>query len=169
MYEPAACPWCGATDTVPRFPDLLIADCAQCGLRHATPRLTAEGRRALYARAYFQSADSSALGYDDYDADRPQVLLTFRGRMRDLTRHMGQPGRLLDVGCATGIAVEAAHALGWEAEGIDVSEYAVGIGRERHGLPLYVSEVEAWHSPFRPYDAITMWDYIEHVPDQLGT
>lgn len=165
MYEPAACPWCGADQPVPRFPDLHVVDCARCGVRFASPQLTAADRAALYAQSYFQSEDSGALGYEDYDADRPQLLHTFRRRIRALTRQLGQPGRLLDVGCATGIGVQAARDLGWEAEGIDLSAYAVAQGREQHHQPLHAAELETWQSPLAPYDAITMWDYIEHVPD----
>ena len=168
-YEPAACPWCGCSDPLEWCPALHVVDCSRCGLRYASPQLPAAARDALYSQSYFQSTDSGALGYDDYDADRAILLPTFRARVRDLLPVGTPPGRLLDVGCATGVAVEAAQSLGWEAEGIDLSEYAVQLGRERHGLPLYRSEIEQWQSPLAPYDAITMWDYIEHVPDPVAT
>lgn len=167
MYEPAPCPWCGGTAPTPRFPALHVVDCPACGLCFASPQLTEPARAALYEREYFASADSHALGYDDYEADRPQLLRTFRDRLRQLMRQTPQPGRLLDVGCATGICVEAARELGWEAEGIDHSAYAVEVGRTQHGLPLSRANVEEWESALAPYDAITMWDYLEHIPDPL--
>lgn len=168
-YEPAVCPWCGHDDPAGRYPALHVVDCRRCGLRFASPQLNGAARAALYAEAYFRSDDSHALGYDDYDADRPQLLRTFRARLRELAHQMDASGRLLDVGCATGICVHAARDLGWEAEGIDVSAYAVTVGRERYGLPLHCSDVVTWRSDLAPYDAITMWDYLEHVPDPLRT
>lgn len=168
-YEPAACPWCGHDAPTPRYPDLLVVDCPVCGLRYASPQLDDAGRRALYQEHYFRSANSDALGYDDYDADRPQLLHTFRARVAQIGRQFPQPGRLLDVGCATGICVQAARALGWDAEGIDHSAYAVQVGRERYGLPLHCATIEDWDSPKAPYDVLTMWDCLEHVPDPLAT
>lgn len=167
-HEPAPCPWCGHGEPAPRYPALHVVDCPQCGLRYASPRLSADARTALYGEAYFHSTDSHALGYDDYDADRPQLLHTFRGRLTELAQQLGGPGRLLDVGCATGICVQAARDLGWDAEGIDVSAYAVTAGQEQHGLALARADVESWESERAPYDAITMWDYLEHVPDPLA-
>ncbi len=167
MYEPATCPWCGDDRPVARYPALHVVDCPRCGLRYASPQLNDASLTELYAETYFRSADSHHLGYDDYEADRPQLLRTFRGRLRELTRQLGGPGRLLDVGCATGIAVEAARESGWEAEGLDVSEYAIAAGRERHGLDLHCAALETWTSDLAPYDAITMWDYVEHVRDPL--
>jgi len=169
MYETAACPWCGSTEALERYPALHVVDCARCGLRYASPQLTEAGRLALYSQGYFESEDSAALGYTNYDADRPQLLVTFDRRLREIERHTKGPGRLLDIGCATGICVQAAQDRGWEAEGIDLSAFAVNLGRERYGLRLHEVEAHTWANGEHLYDAVTMWDYLEHVPDPVGT
>lgn len=59
-------------------------------------------------------------------------------------------GRLLDFGCGTGRFVEAARAAGWDAFGYDL-----------------VSPFE--RMPCGPWDVVTFFDSLEHLPDPAGT
>lgn len=73
--------------------------------------------------------------------------------------------RLLDVGAGSGILVEQAIDMGYEAEGIEPSKWLAEKAHDR-GLPVY----EGALSNFKPkylYDVVTVVDVIEHVTRPL--
>jgi SAM-dependent methyltransferase len=87
-------------------------------------------------------------------------------RCRVLAKHR-PPGRLLDVGCATGEFLARARELGWDAYGIDLSKSAVQYAREHWHLA--VSRNELRDAPFLDgsFDAITLWNVFEHLFDPI--
>lgn len=76
--------------------------------------------------------------------------------------------RLLDIGCYTGVFMEVASARGWRACGIEPSEWASRIGREK-GMDIKNCAVEDIEKADGKFDLITMWDTIEHLGDPCGT
>ena len=75
------------------------------------------------------------------------------------------PGRhLLDVGCGIGAFVKAAVANGWAAKGIDLAEAAIDIGCS-HGLPISQNDFFSDAFELGSQDMITMFEFIEHVPN----
>jgi 2-polyprenyl-3-methyl-5-hydroxy-6-metoxy-1,4-benzoquinol methylase len=76
-----------------------------------------------------------------------------------------QPGgRLLDVGCGEGRAIEWLSQLGWNAEGVDFDRSAVGRARER-GLRVALGSIHEQAYPSESFDAVTLSHVIEHVPE----
>jgi SAM-dependent methyltransferase len=74
--------------------------------------------------------------------------------------------RLLDVGAGSGVLVEQAALLGWEAEGVEPSAWLADRARQR-GLPVHTGTLP--HPGLtRPYDVVTLVDVIEHVTDPRG-
>jgi 2-polyprenyl-3-methyl-5-hydroxy-6-metoxy-1,4-benzoquinol methylase len=72
------------------------------------------------------------------------------------------PGRLLDVGCATGDFLLAARETGYSAEGIELSNWSSRIARER-GLIIHQEYLDAFAPRHRgEYDFVTLWGVIEH-------
>lgn len=121
---------------------------------------------ALYDASYFQSPDSAA-GYDDYAALEPGLRRTACGRLRRIARcQTPRPPapRLLEIGCGPGVFLDAAAAAGWEVHGIEVSAYAAEQARRR-GHPVQCAASEALDLPGEAYDAVAMWDVIEHLRD----
>jgi SAM-dependent methyltransferase len=80
-----------------------------------------------------------------------------------------QPGRLLDVGATAGFFVHAAASHGWDAHGIELSDDTASIARERYGLDVTTGRLEQVGLPSESFDAVTLWDIIEHVLDPLDT
>jgi hypothetical protein len=98
---------------------------------------------------------------DDY-ADYPRQ--TDSRSALDLVRRHVARGRLLDVGCALGIYTKAFLDAGFDAYGIDVSEFAVteamnlvGAGRVAR-CNLDESAVPFEH----PFEVFWLWDVLEH-------
>jgi 2-polyprenyl-3-methyl-5-hydroxy-6-metoxy-1,4-benzoquinol methylase len=73
-------------------------------------------------------------------------------------------GRLLDVGCGSGMLLERMRALGWEVEGADVDASAVENAR-RKGLNVHLGDLEGCRFPDASFQVVTMSHVIEHVKD----
>jgi 2-polyprenyl-3-methyl-5-hydroxy-6-metoxy-1,4-benzoquinol methylase len=72
------------------------------------------------------------------------------------------PARLLDVGCATGDWLVAAREAGFEAEGLELSEWSARIARER-GFVVHQKRLAALAEEHPgTYDVITLMGVIEH-------
>lgn len=78
------------------------------------------------------------------------------------------PGRVLDVGCGTGLFLSVARRRGWEPFGIDESVEATDHARSHFGLSPWVGEFEAFSGEGIEFDLITGWDVIEHSRDPVG-
>jgi 2-polyprenyl-3-methyl-5-hydroxy-6-metoxy-1,4-benzoquinol methylase len=112
---------------------------------------------------YYRNANADDFGYGDYLADRKLLERNFDARLEEIER-LRRPGRLLDVGCATGVLLERAALRGWTAEGVEVSDYAAAQCRAR-GLRVHQGLLE--DAPLRPasFDVIVVDNTIEHVDD----
>ena len=75
-------------------------------------------------------------------------------------------GRLLDIGAGSGILVEQAQKMGFEAEGVEPS---IKLQAHAEKLGLNVHRGVLPHPDVRGlFDVITIVDVIEHVPDPVG-
>jgi SAM-dependent methyltransferase len=99
---------------------------------------------------------------------RTAAWLEFFGRIADrvvgdlLPAEAARPARVLDAGCAMGLLVEALRERGVDAEGIDISEYAIGEAPESIRPYLRVGSIAA-ELPAR-YDLIVCIEVLEHMP-----
>jgi SAM-dependent methyltransferase len=97
-----------------------------------------------------------------YEAERESRYFTFQNVLGALGPVEGRS--LLDVGAYCGYFLDVARQGGFAAEGLELSKWAAdrarGLGFEVHGEPLAQRAASG-----RRYDAVTMWDVIEHVAD----
>lgn len=161
-----ACPVCEGREASPRWEvcGYTLLTCGRCGAWYL-----AEEAAADYGEAYLDrgaSAGDRLTGYFDYEAERALHLHNFQANLRILGAYT-QPGRLLDVGCASGHFLEAAAAAGWRGEGVDVSVAAVRRVVEELGLPARAGDVRTMALEPR-YDAITLWETVEHLPEPVS-
>ena len=81
-------------------------------------------------------------------------LVTYCGMM--------QEDRILDFGCAKGYVVHGLRLLGYDAHGVDVSEYAISQApKEVNG---YVTKIEPFEEISANYDWVICKDILEHLP-----
>jgi 2-polyprenyl-3-methyl-5-hydroxy-6-metoxy-1,4-benzoquinol methylase len=163
------CNLCDSSEHVPFRPENErgLVQCQKCGLVYVSPRPDPNELYALYGESYFCNNDSGTVGYTDYLNDEANIRKTFTRRLRRLERFV-QPGRLLDVGCATGFFLTQAQARGWQVEGLDVSHFAIGYIQDRFGFNVQRGSLLELDYRLNSYDLITLWDVIEHVPDPKG-
>jgi SAM-dependent methyltransferase len=74
-------------------------------------------------------------------------------------------GAALDVGCgSSGRFIELLGARGFRVEGVDLSADMLRLARARHPHVLFHhADICSWSLP-RPYDFISAWDSVWHVP-----
>lgn len=157
-----SCPLCGtkaaAAFTKQGFD---IWRCPQCDLRFVHPTPPPEETARVYSAGYFSGA-VGGFGYTNYDQDK-LAMRRFFETVLDILGALGpRPGRLLDVGAATGFFLKLAQAHGWTAEGVEISSYAAGEA-ERSGLRVVRGTVESARFSAESFDAVTLLDVLEHV------
>ena len=125
-----------------------------------------EALRDFYSRDYFESG-LDLRGYDSYERCEPFLTLNFRARAERLRSYAGG-GAVLDVGCGYGYFL---NTLGpsYERTGIELSEHAARVARQRFGLDVRTGLLEeAGFAPGR-FALVTLWDVIEHVANPRAT
>ena len=133
--------------------------CGDCGFVQVRHRPSAEELRAIYGDGYFAKGK-----YDDVVAQRRE-----NERRIGLLERAEVPagGRVLDVGCATGDFIEVATDR-YDLWGLDVSAHATAIAREKTpqvAHQIFTGMIEDQEFPPSFFDAIVMWDVVEHIWD----
>jgi 2-polyprenyl-3-methyl-5-hydroxy-6-metoxy-1,4-benzoquinol methylase len=131
-----------------------IVECLSCGLVYANPRYDSGEMLARY----------EAVEDPLYIEERQGRVLTFERHLRPLEKIVppGDGRRLLDVGCYTGVFIEIADQHGWDAWGVEPSQWAAAHARST-GLQVVEGTMATADFEDATFDVITMWDVIEHL------
>src|SRR5439155_3001922 len=95
--------------------------------------------------------------------ERPRAAL-WRRRLAQVTARAAT-GRLLDVGCGDGLFLAIAGRAGWSVEGIEFSPEGARRATHRLGRPIAVGDLARDTALAGPFDVITLWHVLEHLPD----
>ncbi|MFN2389300.1 MAG: class I SAM-dependent methyltransferase [Actinomycetota bacterium] len=76
------------------------------------------------------------------------------------------PGRMLEIGCASGSFLNRMSSRGWEVEGIEPSATAAGRARSL-GFSVQTASLESAVPPARPVDLAVGWMVLEHLHDPI--
>ena len=159
-----ACELCGSR----RFGLVAPADghvilrCLACGLIFRHPKPSLDEARQFYQEQYFSSSREVTHGYENYASLAAPIRKLSRRKLHIMRQYV-EPGRLLDVGAAYGLFVDEARKAGWSAEGVEISSHACRVGRRLTGRPFHEGVFEQIPLEAGAYDAVTLWDVLEHA------
>lgn len=163
-----ACECCGETEHVPLVPvgghhTRPYRICRRCGTGHLD---SGPAVGETFDEGYFVQGGARA-GYMDYEADEVWHRRTARRRLQRVAAALPghTPGRLIDVGAATGFVCDEARRSGWDAAAVERSAWAAERCRTRG---IRVEDDLAAYQDEQPVDAVTFFQSLEHFPDPAG-
>jgi SAM-dependent methyltransferase len=172
VMENASCPLgCPSNDTpiqksrdrISGVPGIFsMVRCNKCGLLRTDPRPSPETMGAFYPDDYgpYKSVHSSTETTPPISPWKRQAGFGVQN-IPDIL-----PGRMLELGCASGNYMARMRAAGWEVEGIEFSPSAAATARER-GFNVKVGAVENAENPQSKYKMIVAWMVLEHLHEPV--
>jgi 2-polyprenyl-3-methyl-5-hydroxy-6-metoxy-1,4-benzoquinol methylase len=139
---------------------LRLVRCGSCGMVYANPI----EETLVTGEFYDQLATPFYLSPDKLQSDYAPVRFA---RELKLFRRFRASGRVLDVGCSTGaflFRLKQQVGTDYQVSGIDVAGPALDYA-ESQGVPVIRESFLTFNWRGEPFDAITFWAVLEHLPD----
>ena len=165
------CIICGSEDFVLKFTgrDLLLNlqvdfhlyECKKCKLVTLEPKLSADELDKYYPKEYISFPLS--IGSERNIFRKIDRQFGVDKRVARILRKQKIPGKILDIGCATGVFLNEMKNKGWESYGIEPNAFAANYAKDQFGLKITNKSFEESNFSGSYFDVITMWDVLEHV------
>jgi SAM-dependent methyltransferase len=126
--------------------------------------------RDFYGKEYWLSHQAQDLGFPNI-FERARLDLTERCLhwLRALLRYKLPPAKVLELGSAHGGFVALLRWAGFDAAGLELSQWVVNFARRTFDVPMLLGPVEEQQIEPASLDAIVLMDVLEHLPDPLAT
>lgn len=145
------------------FSNYTIVACSNCGLKFVNPRPTKSSLTKLYTRAYYFGLKIPH-SYENYESWTKHHKRDYLNKLKFIEKY-SKIGKLFEIGCSNGYFLSLARSNGWQVNGIDFSNYAIKRARKKYSLQLSSGFAETMKINKQTYDAVVMWDTIEHLAD----
>ncbi len=132
-----------------------VLKCLRCGLVFVDPVPDLTGLSTHYDEDYYA---------DWLESQRDERERMWRRRLDALEKRC-RPGRLLDVGCATGTFLQLAQNRGWQVWGTEYSAYAARYAGDHLKREIFCGELIDARYEGASFDVVTFWHVLEHVTD----
>lgn len=146
-----------------------VVKCRACGLIRTNPRPTPDSIGTYYPDDYGP--------YIGTQVRSTQLALGFKGKLKFLVKRIFEtnaqklpklpPGRMLEIGCASGAFLHHMASVGWQVQGIEFSDKAAQVAA-RLGHSVHSGALETAPKPDEPFDLIVGWMVLEHLHDPVG-
>lgn len=138
-----------------------VIECQNCGLYQISPKLNSSEIEKYYPADYICYLEAIE---DDHNAfSRLNRRVALDKRCKQVTKRARQPGRILDIGCATGIFLDGMQNRGWDPYGIEPNQQAADYAKKRFKIEVFNGYLEEANLSDSSFDVITLWDVLEHV------
>ncbi|MFQ5957446.1 MAG: class I SAM-dependent methyltransferase [Candidatus Brocadiales bacterium] len=143
------------------MPEALVSQlvqCKNCGLVFVSPRNNSN----RIIKNYTEGLD---YGYSSQKESRTKTFL----KLVEYIERFHPPGRILDVGCASGFFLHVAKSKGWQTYGVEVNKKLADYARNQLGLEVFRGALNEASLAPESFDVVTLLDVIEHLPDPMST
>ena len=147
--------------------EFTLVECLGCGFVYLSPRPNAAEIGRYYPAHY--ALHQSTLAEESSGFLRQMGRFNV-GQRCDVVLSRKSSGSLLDVGSSTGDFLAAMQARGgWQVQGLEPSVAAAERARQVYGVPVHQGYLDDAPYAAESFDAVTLWDVFEHVPQPLET
>jgi SAM-dependent methyltransferase len=171
QLEHVSCALCGAARTTQLYHkfNLTIVRCERCGLAYTNPRLPPADLWTRYSPDYFWNEYLPAHGvFPDKPPDLDAYARHYAPLVHLVSMYAPPPGRLLEIGSAAGLFLKSAERAGWSVTGLEPMAAAAAFARDRMQLDVHHAHVEDVEFDTGAFDAVVMFETIEHLLDPLA-
>jgi len=147
-----------------------VVKCRACGLLRTNPRPTSDSLGFYYPSDYGPYTSTKVV------PERDQVSNGIKGYLRPIVRRLFDtrsnalpklvPGKLLEIGCASGSFLHSMESKGWTVQGVEFSDDAASSARQL-GHAVYSGSLDNMPRPMLPYDLVVGWMVLEHLGNPL--
>jgi len=124
-----------------------------------------KGQRKLQNETWYTDYYSDCFTNYEDNLNSSLVLKQFQEKAEYFDLKFPHGGRLLDVGCATGVFLDMMRKKGWDVEGLEISDELASYARKTFSLNIHVKDLTREKLGSEPFHVITLFDVIEHIPD----
>lgn len=157
--------------------DIVACEDMACGLYWLSPMPLGKNIEAAYLNYYTHGESAVSMPFPERLAnwlfqrlDRVNERLLGLGdeRIRFAHAYLDEtpPGRLLDVGCGSGLFLKKMQSLGWTVEGTDFDPEVLAV-LSSSGIKVSIGELADIGHQSASFDAITLRHVIEHVENPV--
>jgi len=145
-----------------------VVRCQTCGLMRTNPRPTRQAIAYYYPEDYGPHQDmpfgSTSRRKEACGLWGLAVTRIFDTESRKIPPL--RPGRLLEIGCASGSFLQLMASRGWHVEGLETSRKAAEAARAL-GYSIRIGTLEGTPDPMEPFDLVVGWHVLEHLHDPV--
>jgi len=158
--ENRKCPACGESDAPPLFQKEggTYVKCGNCDMVFLNPVLKDE---ALYD--FYKSNHTVQSEIVESDLSFYGELYNKGLQAIEATSTSPSKGRLLDIGCSSGIFLDIAREQGWRTYGVELNRREAEIAKTKEHT-IYGDPIENINFDIK-FNAVTLWDVFEHIKD----
>ncbi len=126
-----------------------IVKCLNCGLVFVNPRPVG-----------FETLHTEVVKDEVYIKTEKETRITARRNLKNIEKRI-KCGKILDIGCSTGIFLDEAKKKNWKCQGIELASWAVEKGKNL-GLDIKNKPLRKIGFSNNLFDVVTLWGVIEH-------
>ncbi|MBN1309937.1 MAG: class I SAM-dependent methyltransferase [Anaerolineae bacterium] len=145
-----------------------VVRCRTCGLMRTNPRPTPETIGYYYPEDYGPHVGTRIA--PRVNRDKPiQWWKYLRRHVFEFNTErlpLQQPGRMLEIGSASGVFLHQMALRGWHVQGIEFAKGPAGAALDL-GYAVHIGRVETAPDPIQPYDLIVGWMVLEHLHEPV--
>jgi 2-polyprenyl-3-methyl-5-hydroxy-6-metoxy-1,4-benzoquinol methylase len=148
--------------------DFQVVKCRTCGLLRTDPRPTPETIGFYYPQDYGPYL-TTRVGPAELARSSPPLWKRIAKQVIELNIvriPRLPPGRVLEIGCASGAFLHRMASKGWQVKGIEFSERAATWARSL-GYPVHCGSLETAPDDGQSYHLIVGWMVLEHLHNPI--